>query len=323
MALTYDQITAITNELYLPMFPQLFADRNILQKRLHAKGTKPQGGEQIKQHVFYQQSKGGFYAEYDTFDISAEDQITAAFWPWKYLEVPITLSRADVLRNAGAPAVKSLMDAKMKGAAIRASQLLATSMFSLTGVDSSLGLNSLDNMCTTNSEQLSTGTAVYGGIDRSTPYTWWDGNTLDPGDIDIDYAVLSDAEALVLDGDIRPTIWMLGPNSFNSYMKAEQADQRYMKQSDMDTGFVTAQFNGRVIAQDRYVSDPATGTSASRAYGLNEEFLDMVTHANENMRLEPFAKPVDQAVIVGHIMWAGNLVSCDPSRHVVIHDQRP
>ena len=321
MALTYDQITAITNELYLPMFPQLFADRNLLQKRLHAKGTKPQGGEQIKQHVFYQQSKGGFYAEYDTFDISAEDQITAAFWPWKYLEVPITLSRADVLRNAGAPAVKSLMDSKMKGAAIRASQLLAQSMFG-SGIDSSLGLNSVDHMCSQTGTLLGTND-VYGGIDRSFPYAWWDGNTHEASTATVDYDLLSDAEALVLDGDIRPTIWMLGPNSYNRYMKNEKTEQRYMNQKDLDSGFVTSNFNGRLMSQDRYISDPATGTSASRAYGLNEEFIDMVTHANENMRLEPFAKPVDQAVIVGHIMWAGNLVSCDPSRQVVIHNQNP
>ena len=319
MALTYDQITAITDELYLPKFPQMFADRNLLQKRLHAKGTKPQGGDQIKQHVFYQNNKGGFYGEFDTFDISAEDQITAAYWSWRYMEVPITLSRADVLRNSGAPAIKSLMDSKMKGAAIRASQLLATSMFA-SGTDSSLGLNSLDHMCDDGSGTLLSTNATYGGIDKST-YTWWDGNTVDQsgGSKPVTYDMLSDAEAVVLDGDIRPTIWMMTPLVFNAYVQDQQSQQRFMKQSDMDAGFVTAMMNGITVSQDRYCPGALAAATTNRIYGLNEEFIDLVTHANENMRLEPFAKPVDQAVIVGHIMWAGNLTSSDPSRHVAIY----
>lgn len=323
MALTYDQITAIVDELYLPKFPQLFADRNLLQKRLHAKGTKAQGGERIKQHVMYQNSKGGFYSDYDTFDVSAEDQITAAYWTWRYLEVPITLSRADVLRNSGPTAVKSLMDAKMKGAAMRASQLLATSMFSAGNDSSTDNINGLDNMCE-NSDGLMgttadagyTGGRVYGGIDKAT-YTWWGGNVIDGAQSGVDHALLTSAEVLCMDGDVRPTIWMMGPNGFSEYLVEQQAQQRYMNQSEMDAGFVTAMFNGVTVAQDRYCPDTQT-SDTSRVYGLNEDFIDLVTHADENMRLEPFAKPVDQAVIVAHIMWAGNLTSSDPSRHVVI-----
>jgi len=314
MPLTFDQITAITNELYLPKFPQLFADMNLLQKRCHAKGSKPQGGEQIKQHVFYQQNKGGFYSEYDTFDISAEEQITAAFWSWRFLEIPITLSRSDVLRNAGPPAVKSLMDAKMKGAAIRASQLLAQGFFG-TGNDSTVAINSIDNMVDDGTTLQAS--ATFGGISK-TDNSWWAGNTHTGAGAATSYALMSIAEAKVVDGNIRPTIWEMHPETFSAYMRENQPDQRYMKQDEMDAGFRTASFNGRTVVADRYVPDGAD--AANRIYGLNEDFIDLVTHSDENMRLEPFAKPVDQAVIVGHIMWAGNLTSSDPSRHVAIHN---
>ncbi len=53
---------------------------------------------------------------------------------------------------------------------------------------------------------------------------------------------------------------------------------------------------------------------------LNTKYLDVVTHVDENMRLEPFVKKQDQDVWVGYIMWAGNFTTSDPSRQMIIHD---
>ncbi len=313
-----DQVNAVTNAVYLPKLPQLFAGRNILQSRAHKAGSKVQGGERIKQHLMYQNTKGGFYREYDTFNIDAEEQLTAAFWEWSFLEIPITISRAEQLRNAGPAAVKSLMDAKVKGAVIRGSQLLAQALFG-TGIDSSAAPNSIDNMLDNAAGTLS-GTGVYGTIDRNGGNLWWEGNQLDFAGVAIDYGMLSDGRALVADGDISPTIWMISNQGFNGYLKSQQAQQRYYKSSDMDSGFLTAEFDGKTIAADTYVPYSAGTSTVNRVYGINEEFFDMVTHQDENMRFEPFAKPVDQGAIVAHIMWAGGNTTSDPSRHVVIHD---
>jgi len=317
-----DQINAVTNAVYLSKLPQLFAGRNILESRQHKRGSKPQGGERIKQHIMYQNTKGDFYREYDKFDTSAEEQLTAAFWDWSFLNIPITLSRADQLRNAGAPAVKSLMDAKMKGAVIRGSQLKAQAFFG-TGIDSSKAPNSIDNMLDDAAGTLS-GTSIYGTIDRAVGQpgnAFWQGVQLDgSGTAVLDYDLLSSAQALVHDGDISPTIWMMHNQAFHIYMKSQQSFQRYLKQSEMDSGFLTAEFNGRPIIADTFVPFDDAVPATNRIYGINEEFLDMVTHSAENMRFEPFAKPVDQAAIVAHIMWAGGNTSSDPSRHVVIHN---
>lgn len=329
MALTFDQITAITNKYYMPKFPQLVFDQNLVQKKLAAKGTKPSSGESIKQPVMYQMGKGGAYDPFDTFDISAEDQITAADFNWKYYEVPITISRDEILKNQGPEGVKKLMDAKMKLAAMKMGDLLATDMFDIAapGTDSSTKMNSFENMLEDASGTLNTNgggglasSLTYGGIKKD-DYTWWAGHVQNGGGATygVNYDNFAKFYYEIFDGNIHPNLIVMHNNSFATYMKSEQSQQRYMKQSELDAGFLTATFQGQTCTADLHVSDAGTTTEASnRIYFLNTDFIDFVTHRDENNRLEPFAKPVDQAVGVAHIMWAGELTSCDPSRSGIV-----
>jgi hypothetical protein len=42
-------------------------------------------------------------------------------------------------------------------------------------------------------------------------------------------------------------------------------------------------------------------------YFLNEDFLHLYYHPKEDFRMEPFQKPVNQAVQVAKVFWAGNM----------------
>jgi hypothetical protein len=314
----------------MPKFEQAAFDQNLVQKRLHAKGTKPSSGESIQQPIKYQNTKGGFYAPYDTFDVSAEQQITAANYNWKYLEVPITISRDELLKNKGPEGVKKLLDAKMELAHMKCSDDLATAMFAIvnaaatttTGTDSSNEIHCLDSICGDGTNPSTTASGTVGGIAQGT-YTWWKGNPHTAGGDGHGpvYQRLSEALMGVADGNIIPDLIPMHNNAYHSYTTDQQGQQRYMKQSEMDAGFITAMLNGSTVVADLHVSDAGTTTEAdNRIYLLNTKFLDFVTHADENMRLEPFAKPVDQAVGVAHIMWAGELTSSANHRHGVIYN---
>lgn len=317
MALTFDDITAITNKYYMPKFPQLVFDQNLVQKRLAAKGTKPSSGESIQQPIMHAHTKGGFYDPYGTFDISGEQQITAANFQWKYAEVPITISRDELLKNKGPEGVKKLLDAKMKLASMAMGEILADAMFAITtstSTDSGTNLHALDSLCEDASNSLSAVSTTYGGLDKAS-YSWWCGTTLD-GTF-VSYDTLMPLYVSLADGNILPNLTVMSQESFGQYMLVEQAAQRYFKQSEMDAGFLTASFNGHTVVADRHVSETGATVATNRIYMLNTDFIDFVTHSDENNRLEPFAKPVDQAVGVAHIMWAGELTSSDPSRQGV------
>ena len=328
MALTFDQITAITNKYYMPKFPQLVFDQNLVQKRLAAKGSKPQSGESIKQPVMHAMSKGGFFDPYDTFDISAEDQVTAADFNWKYLEVPITISRDEILKNAGPEGIKKLMDAKMKLARMACSNLLADAMFNVAspGTDSSTALNSFENMLENTAGLLNSAggsglgtTPSYGGISKD-DYAWWTGNVVSAGGSGggMYYQSFSNFFWTICDGNIQPDLMVMHNMAFGTFIGGQQSQERYVKQTEMDAGFLTATFNGKTMVADLHVSNDTSTLTTNRVYFLNTDFIDFVTHKDENNRLEPFAKPVDQAVSVAHIMWAGELTSSDPSRSGVV-----
>jgi hypothetical protein len=324
LALDWDDVTAITRKYYMPKFEQAAFDQNLVQKRLHAKGSKPQSGYDIQQPIMYQATKGGFYSPYDTFDVSAEQQITAAVYHWKYLEVPITISRDEILKNKGPEGVKKLMDAKMKLAQMKASDDLATAMFAITttGTDSSEDIHCLDTFCGDGTNPSTSASGTVGGIAQGT-YTWWKGNPFSAGGDGHGpvYQRLSLCFMGIADGNIQPDLIVMHNNAFHSYMSSQQSQQQYYKQNEMDAGFLTASLNGKTVVADLHVSDAGTTTEASnRVYFLNTDFLDFVTHADENMRLEPFAKPVDQAVGVAHIMWAGELTSSANHRHGVLYN---
>jgi len=324
MALTYDNITAITRKYWLKQFPQLIYDQSPLFKKLSAKGTKPESGSSIMQPVMYAGLNGGAYSPFDTFDISGKEIITAANFNWKYYQVSIVLSRDELLKNAGPEGVKKVMDAKMKMARNTMVENLSSAAlaFGANGSsDSGEALHSLDNMLEDASGSLSAPQDTYGGIDKSL-HTWWAGKTIDGGAAD-DGPVWSTMNLLwasIVDGSEHPDLGLMHPSSIASYMANQQTYQRYMHQDSLDAGFMTAQFNGIPIMGDRHVSGASSTTTENRIYLLDTEYIDLIVHRDENFRLEPFAKPVDQAVIVGHIMWAGELTSSDPSRSGAVED---
>jgi len=326
MALTYDNITAITRKYWLKQFPDLVNNQSILLKKLAAKGTKPESGASIIQPLMYANLNGGDYSPYATFDISGKEIISAANFNWKYYQVSIVLSRDELLKNAGPEGVKKVMDAKMTMAKNTMVKNLSTDLFALgsTGpTDSGSKLHCLDTMLDDVAHSLASPTPyTYGGLIK-TDYSWWAGKCRDgggDGNGPVHY-YLNLLYGDVVDGSTRPNLVIGHNNSLTSFISSQQAYQRYMKQDNMDAGFMSAEFNGMPFVADLNVSDTGTTTEASnRVYMLNTDFIDLITHRDENYRLEPFAKPVDQAVIVGHIMWAGELTSSDPSRSGVFEN---
>ena len=318
MALTYNQLDAITDAFYMRDIQQTWADQNLVTKRLHKGGTKSQGGERIKQPVFYNFSKGDWFGEYDQFDISSEERITAAYWDWKQMEVPLVMSRLEQLKNNNPRAIHSLMEQITKGAKIRAGQLMSQAVFSANG-DSATAIGGLQNM-------LSPAGRTLGGIaSTSTTYSWWQ-PVSKPGAATAiwslggtgycTYENLNIITGAAHDGNISVDLVCLGPRAYHYYLQDAHAVQRLIHKSAAEQGFMTAEVNGIEIVADRHITESNTEAS-NYGYCLNTDFIDLVSHTDENFRREPWSKPIDQNVIVSHLYWAGNLTTSDPSRSVM------
>lgn len=334
MALTFDEISAITNALYLPKFPQLVFNRNVVMSRLWKKGSKPSSGEFIKQPVMYKATKGGAYSPYEVFDVSAEDQITAARFDWKYYEVPITVSRDDILKNDGPEGVKKLMDAKMKLAGMKMSDDIATDLWDKTTSDSSKQITSIALMCDDHDATLTTSGATYGHLLRTDmeigTRAMWDAKLVDfKTDVDgtdeaIDYTAGQLTIAMnrlwmkIADGDIHATICLAHNDWLDRFWMDARPDKRFLDSKMLEMGWTAMQFNGVPFVADTHCPARNEVADNNRIFMLNEEFLDFVSHSKENMRFDPFAKPIDQNVSVAHIFWAGNMTTSACHRHGVL-----
>jgi len=325
---TYSELTSLTREHYLPKVSINFGNQTPFLKMCRAKNSTLSGGSKIVKTVAYQYTKGKAYGRGETIDVSGEQNTTLAKWTYRYYDWPITITRQDQLEINGEAQVHDLIKTKMNTARYGAEQMLARHLFQGTGTDSTKEIYAMDTML---EQQDGSGvgvlgvTATYGEIDKNTD-TWWSGNVKSflGNAHGPTYRNIQSAWALAHDSDIHPTLILMGNGSYDAFMASHVAvagsgtisNQIFTNENDLTAGFRRTTFNGVPVLADGSILESATET-ANRVYGLNMDYFAFYTHEDENFRMEDWAKPIDQNMLVSHILWAGNVVTWDPSRHFV------
>src|SRR6185436_7577478 len=134
MALSYDQISAITLKYYVPkLYDNIFNSNPLLQRHKKKSYEKVGGGSSIMVPLNYatpNSGNSGWYSGYDTLGTTDNDQITAAEYQWKQLYQNITISRRDELMNSGDAAILGLVKNKIKIAEKNMEDMLGTGIYS-------------------------------------------------------------------------------------------------------------------------------------------------------------------------------------------------
>ncbi|MDH4038374.1 MAG: phage major capsid protein [Candidatus Krumholzibacteria bacterium] len=322
------ELNALTQELYLPRITTNFGSEVPVLKALLSKGSKLQGGTSIRKSIAYQYTKGGAYGRGQVFDLSGEENFTAAEWTYRYYMWPTMITRQDQLENAGPSQVHDIMEAKVMVMKYGGEQDLANDFFTGGGTDSSLVINELDHALNDASDSLGAG-VTYGGISKST-YSWWAGNCKDldgtGGDHGPTYSNIKSGLALAHDADKVPNFLMAYSTTIDTFMQSQQSNQRYIADgakgpyAQLLAGFKMAHVDGIPFVADNHIAYSTSVPATNRIYALNLDYFDLITHEKENFRVDGWKEPIDQAALVNKLFWAGNVVTWDPSRHVVIHD---
>ena len=69
------------------------------------------GGKEIKEDLLYGKNSAEWFSDYDTLNTDAVDGITAAFYPWRYQAVPITISMTEEMESRKSDAAVKLLQA--------------------------------------------------------------------------------------------------------------------------------------------------------------------------------------------------------------------
>jgi hypothetical protein len=288
MALSYDQISAITEKAFVKKLADNIFDSNPLTARLKKKSLElMDGGTSIIQPLNYAlTTAAGWYSGAETLSTTDNEVITAAEYSWKQFYANISVSRIDELKNSGDKAILNFVKEKVKIAEKTMVDSLGTGVYS-DGTDSKSIVGLRD---------IVAADQTVGGISQST-YSWWAAQ-VDPSTTTLTMSALQSLFNLCSIGSDMPTVGATTRAIYNLYYALLQPQQRFMDSETAKGGFQNVMFNGIPIIAD-------SKCPSSHLFLLNENYLHLYVHKDENMRFEPFQKPINQNVKVAKIYWAG------------------
>lgn len=298
MPLSYDQISAITQKKFIPkLYDAVFDSNPLLQRAKKKFYEKVDGGERIIVPLNYAMtSSAGWYVGSETLQTADNEVISAAEYTWKQLYANISINRSDELKNSGDSQILSLVKNKVKIAEKTMDDQLGTGLYSDgTNTKSIVGLRDIVAVDQT-----------VGGISQST-YSWWQAQVDSTTTVLSLGAMQSRDNACTVNSE-SPTVIMTTRSILNSYYALLQPQQRFTDSETAKGGFTSVMFNGKPVIADSYCP-------ASKMFFLNENSLHLFVHKDEDMRFEPFQKPINQNVKVAKIYWAGALGSSNNRLH--------
>lgn len=298
MALTWDQVSGITEKKFIPKLADNIFDSNPMLKRLKEKSyEKLDGGTSIMVPLNYAQtSSSGWYTGSDTLSISDNEAITSAEYAWKQSYANITITRLDELKNSGDAQKISLVKSKTQIAEKTLADILGTGIYTDgTTANSLIGLRAI---CGTSS--------TVGGISQSS-YSWWAAQ-VDSTTTTLSIAALQTQwNAATVDNE-SPSVIMATRANYNRFYGLLQPQQRFMDSETAKAGFSSLMFNGCPFIADSHVP-------ANNIFMVNEKYIYLFVHKDEDFRFSGFVKPDSQNVKIGQIFWAGALGSSNNRLH--------
>jgi hypothetical protein len=297
MALTYDQINAITEKKFIPkLVDNIFASTPLMQ-RLEKKLKKLDGGTKVLQPLNYAQaSAGGWYSGADTLNNTDNDVITSAEFDWAQIYQSISISRRDELKNSGDAAKINFVKSKVQIAEKSIKDTVAAGLYN-AGSDPKaiLGLRTFVDT-----------DATYAGISQVT-YSWWQAN-VDSTSTTLTIPVMQSLwGSCSIEGET-PTVITSTQSNYDRFYGLLQPQQRFMDEATAKAGFTSLLFNGVPFIAD-------SKCPSGHVFMLNEDYLELYVHKEENFRFEPFSSPLNQNIKVAHIFAMMVLASSNNRMH--------
>lgn len=321
MALSYDSLTAVTRDKFIPVLVDNIFKSNILTFKMLSQSEPIASGNKVLQPVEYgETSDVSFYKGYDTLASNPQELFTDAAYDWVQMRASITYSGKEQALNSGAERVVDLISAKVKNAEKAMKSAFGAQLYSdndgaaVTGSaplnkDGFLGLQAII------SDANGGGGGKIGGIDRGS-YAWWKANVkVSSGDGNT-YAGMSSGgiQDIIremygkcsIDND-SPDLIVTTQILFDAYEESLVAQKRFGASSSAlaDAGFNNLLYRGTpVVVDDK--------CPPGHMYFLNTKYLKFRHHASRNFAFQGFQKPTNQDAAVAHIYWLGALVCSNP-----------
>lgn len=300
-----DQISAVTQSVYIPVMVDNILKSNPTFVYLARKTRKLDGGATIRQPVaLSKNSTVTSYSGADPLTLIFDEEGSAAEFNWSQYGVLIPITGLDDLRNSGGRAILNLIRMKLEMAEASLRESMGTDLQSDgtgNGNKNIIGLAAaIDD---------GTNVSTYGNISR-TLFTNWKAQYNANGAVGRAFTTKlmnSAFESASKDND-RPNLIITTHNIYQVYMNLVQPNQRTMDSSMWDLGFPNLMYHGRPVVVDEQVQI----SPVHKMWFLNTKYIDMYVAKERNFRFIPFQQLPQQDVAVAKILWAGQVVCSQP-----------
>lgn len=295
----------------------------------------------MKRHGFIREDAGGTsivepllygsnttvksYHKYEAFDLTPQEGVDAAEFPWKQIGGTVSISGLEEFQNQGKSRMINLLEAKLTQLDISFRERVNEQLLS-----DGTGNGGKDITGLAAAVEDGAAWSTYGGIDSNT-FTWWrnyfldfDGTYTDFGTADgasvQGMTAMRNAFTQVLRKKEVPGLILTTRELYNAYEAYGEGDKlRVMMKSDkglLDMGFENLMFKGTVITYDDDVP-------ANYMWFLNPQYLKFVVGKGRNFKVGPFEEGREQDARSAKIILYCQLCCSNRARQGLIVDFVP
>lgn len=293
----FDQISAISKRYFLPQLADnIFVGTPELTRAKSKSYKLIDGGTKIIAPLEYSQGNFQWYSGAETLQTADVDIFTSATYDWRQCAAPITISRLDELKNMGQAQVVDFVKSKFKNAEKTMRDNLSQAFYNAgTDPKAPVGLRAIFNTSNT-----------IGGISQ-TNNSWWqskvDSTTTTLGLSALESTFMSCSEDME-----QPTVAYTTKTLYGKYWALLQPQQRFIDEESAKAGFKSLMFNGIPVMA-------CSNAPSSHWFFVNEDYIYIFVHKEENMRMDDLERPRNQNVKSAHIFWAGAIGSTNNRYH--------
>jgi hypothetical protein len=277
------------------------------------------GGKEIQADLMYSGNSAQYFSGYDVLNTDAVDGITAAFFPFRYAAVPITINYTEEMENRKSDSAMKLLAAKTEQSMLTLRDQINSSIYSAQTGKAPLGFQDIV------ADAPGTSPTTLGGITVSSN-TWWK-NKSNNATSDTSFQTIVNTNFYegmvrmstlwndVSEGNEQPTNIFTTNGIYADYEEIFEGTG-YQRLTGKDSPGVDGRlpsFRGIPVQYDR---DCGTG----RMYFLNTKYLKMHMQAGMNFAKTPFKEPSNQMAKVGFIVVGLQITSNNRRRQGVIYN---
>jgi len=301
MAVLASTLNSFVQKNIAPLVFDNVLKHNPVLYRFWRKGPVLDGGAALTWPALTQTKRnGGWYIGAANLPHGVEDTIQPAEVLWRHVAEDITIPRTDMLKARTPYAKVDLVKTKFDEAILNLRARISAALYA-TATEG----NSLDHLFQAVDE--GTDFSTYAGIAHSN--TFWKCGIAGDGryaKASTPVTTLTELEINVYgkacDGDEQPTLGITTQPGWDFIWGQMQALQRFVRDDEMTkAGFEALKFNRAVLVVDR-------NTVANTLLFINENWIDLVSHEEENFAVDPIlpGTPSERSINTKTV-WSGNL----------------